>query len=348
VGEKEDLIAYYTFDAEKSNKLSDHSFRGDDLEVIGASYVISTAPIGEDTPQVRSALAEVRTPFNGLLQSRPAVREYGDMQYDINGNLIGVLKRCYAFILYGQWYLVTGFKVGNLVTEWIGQVQFAPELKGFIAGAPPVPSENLTATSYVLGEFADYTGASSVEMVEAQKTFFTYSASRDSGYDSSWDLKLGVLLGEEVQAGLGLSPKVIDVESVIGAHVTFESSLSWLSEARAGTGLGIAKISQIELSGYVENVDGIAYPYPKVGRRFVPDNQGLALVQSETADVLTLLVKSKTRGIAVLHRTFEERRDRINAAGGPRSMALERGRRDITNRVCFRFTPGAYQYAGLV
>ncbi|NUO82234.1 hypothetical protein HUU05_19350, partial [candidate division KSB1 bacterium] len=105
LGEKEDLIAYYTFDAEKDNKLSDHSLRGNDLLVSGASYVLSTAPIGEDTPQVRSALASIRTPFHGLLQCRPAVQEYGDMQYDVDGNLLGVLKRCYAFIVNGQWHL---------------------------------------------------------------------------------------------------------------------------------------------------------------------------------------------------------------------------------------------------
>jgi Concanavalin A-like lectin/glucanases superfamily/K319L-like, PKD domain len=287
-GEKEDLIAYYTFDAEQDNHLSDHSFRGNDLKVSGAAYVISTAPIGEDSPQVRSALAGLKTPFNGLVQSRPAVQEYGDIQYDIDGSLVGVLKRCYAYIRDGQWHLITGFKVGNLVTEWIGQVQFAPELKGYIEGAPPVPSENLTSTGYVLGEFTDYTGASEVDMVEAQKTSFTYSGSRDSGIDTSLEVKLGVLVDTQVEVGVGVVTKAIDIEGAIGAHIKFESTRGWQSEARAGTGLATTKISKIELRGFVENTDGIAYPYPKVGRRFVPDNMGFALVQSETADVFAL------------------------------------------------------------
>ena len=80
---------------------------------------------------MRSALAGVRTTFSGLIGSRPAVQEYADLQVDNRGNLAGVLKRCYSYVNDGKWTLITGFKVGDLTTEWIGQVQFAPQLKGF-------------------------------------------------------------------------------------------------------------------------------------------------------------------------------------------------------------------------
>jgi hypothetical protein len=45
----------------------------------------------------------------------------------------------------------------------------------------------------------------------------------------------------------------------------------------------------MELKGSVENDDAIAYP--AVGRRFVPDNVGMALVISETADIFALRLK---------------------------------------------------------
>ncbi len=287
-GEKEDLIAYYTFDAEKSGKVSDHSFASNDLAIVNAAFVFSTAPIGEDTPQVRSALAGIRTPFHGLLHGRVAVQEYGDMQYDVDGNLIGVLKRCYAFIKDNHWHLITGFKVGNLVTEWIGQVQFAPELKGFIEGPPPVPSENLTFFDYVLKEFTDYDAASTVEIAEARRTMYTYSAQRDTGADLSVEAKLGGVIGLKTEAGFGLLSETTDVENVFGVHMTFENSWSWLDDAQTGAGITTTKTSKLELRGIVENVDDVAYPYPKAGRRYVPDNVGFALVQSETADVFAL------------------------------------------------------------
>lgn len=295
LGEKEELIAYYTFDAEKPGQLTDHSFRGNDLTLRDTLYVFSTAPINEDAPQVRSALAGLRTPFNGILQSRPAVQEYGDLQYDVEGNLIGVLKRCYALARNGQWHLITGFKVGNLVTEWIGQVQFDPEMIGFIEGPPPAPSENLTFFDYVLKEFTDYDGATAIEITDAQKTTFTYSAERDRGFDMNVELaaEFGGGTQEFVSTPVALAfpivlTEVVEADITGGIKATFEHSLGWLQDASIGRGKTTTKTSKLELRGIVENVNNIRYPYPKVGRRYVPDNVGFALVQSETADVFAL------------------------------------------------------------
>ncbi|MGH7494879.1 MAG: LamG-like jellyroll fold domain-containing protein [bacterium] len=295
LGEKEELIAYYTFDAEKPGELTDHSFRGNDLVLQDTLYVFSTAPINEDTPQVRSALAGIKTPFNGILQGRPAVQEYGDLQYDVEGNLIGVLKRCYAFIRGGQWHLITGFKVGNLVTEWIGQVQFDPEMIGYIEGPPPAPSENFTFFDYVLKEFTDYDGATAIEIADADKTTFTYSAERDRGFDMNVELSAEFGGGAQVFTSTPVVPlapivltEVVEAEITGGVKATFEHSLGWLQDASIGRGRTTTKTSKLELRGIVENINNIRYPYPKVGRRYVPDNVGFALVQSETADVFAL------------------------------------------------------------
>ncbi len=295
LGEKEELIAYYTFDAEKPGELTDHSFRGNDLSLVDTLYVFSTAPIAEDTPQVRSALAGIRTPFSGILQSRVAVQEYGDLQYDVEGNLLGVLKRCYGFVRNGQWHLITGFKVGNLVTEWVGQVQFDPELIGFIEGPPPAPSENLTFFDYVLKEFTDYDGATAIEISDADKTTFTYSAERDRGFDMNVELSAELGGGAQVFTSTPVVPlapivltEVVEAEVSGGIKATFEHSLGWLQDASIGRGRTTTKTSKLELRGIVENLNSVRYPYPKVGRRYLPDNAGFALVQSETADVFAL------------------------------------------------------------
>lgn len=295
LGEQDDLIAYYTFDLDSDQTrnalttLYDRSSKGNNLTISGATYILSTAPLSDDAPIVRSALAGVKTAFHGLIQSQPGVQEYGDMQYDIDGNLIGVFKRCYSFIKDDQWQLLTSFKVGDLITEWIGQMQTDPQLIGYIEGAPPVPSENLTATGYVVGEFADYTGASSVELAQADSTTYTYSASKDAGFDMSVELKIGGVFKGQASAGFVFETEVMDTQNVIAFHTQFENSLTWLEDASTGVGRTTTQSSKMELRGYVENADAVAYP--KIGRRFVPENMGMALVKSDTADIFALRLK---------------------------------------------------------
>ena len=295
-GEQEQLIAYYSFDAVEQGELTDQSFRGNNLTLDGTSYVLSSAPIGVDTPQVRSALAGVKTPFHGTIQGQPGVGEYGDLQYDSDGNLIGAFKRCYSIIKRsgtlaskGEWQLITGFKVGDLVTEWIGQIQFAPQLIGYIEGAPPVPSENLAGTGYVLGEFADYVGASAVAFTQADSVMYTYAASKERGLDLSVDFKLGGVIGAKADVGFIYETEALDIQNVIGVHGNFEQSWGWLSETTAGVGRSSTQALSMSLKGSVENVDAIAYP--AVGRRFAPDNVGMAFVLSETADLFALRLK---------------------------------------------------------
>jgi hypothetical protein len=284
---KENLLAYYPFEVREGSIVADHSLQGNDLVAnAGAQFILSDAPIAEDAPQVRSALAGIRTPFHDRIGSQPAIQEYGDLQTDINGNLIGVLKRCYSFVRDGQWQMITGFKVGDLVSEWVGQVQFDPQLLGYIEGAPPVPSENLTTSE------TDYNGATSVELVEAQQTTFTYAASRDQGFDSNYSFNLGFVLGKAENKTMfipGLITSFLDSENVVGARGSFDLSLGWLQDATTGSGRSTTKTSRLGLRGRVENPNEVTYP--DLGRRFVPENVGFALVQSQTADVFALRLR---------------------------------------------------------
>ena len=289
-GEKEDLIAYYTFDLENETELSDRSLLGNHLAFgIGSNQpteVISTAPVSNDIAQVQSALARVSTQFHDIIHSRPAVGEYGDLQYDIDGNLTGVHKRCYGYIKNGQWHLLTGYKVGNLVTEWIAQVQADPQIIGYIEGAPPVPSENLTATSMKLGEFEDYNGCSSVELEEAEAVNYVYAASKEEGFDTAIETSLATGVDVEVGAGFGVTTKIADINCTAGVRNTLEFSNSQLSESSVSYGRNATKTSRLELRGSWDQAGSEINP--AVGRRFVPANTGFALVQSDTMDVFAL------------------------------------------------------------
>ncbi|MGH7594862.1 MAG: LamG-like jellyroll fold domain-containing protein [bacterium] len=303
-GELDSLIAYYTFDAETQNQLKDQSLAGNHLTVEGTSfYILSTAPIGEDTPQVRSALAGVRTPFSGVIHSRPSVHEYGDLQYDNQGNLIGVFKRCYGFVKDGDWQLITGFKVGDLATEWIGQVQFAPQLIGYIEGTPPVPSENLTQPSVeLIGDLDDYNGASVIELAEAQETTYTYSASKAGGFDLEVEaaLKFGFKSKTDAGGGVGfISLTSIEESNILfGLRARFEASWSWFEEASTGVSRATGKTTSLELRGRYTTPEETTPEREPFGRRFMADNIGLALVQSETADVFALRLRHNNALIA--------------------------------------------------
>ncbi|MBK9335254.1 MAG: hypothetical protein IPM98_01200 [Lewinellaceae bacterium] len=294
-GEPDDLLAYYTFDAETQTKISDNGLRGNHLAPQGtAGFVLSTAPVGDDAPIVRSALAGIRTPFSGFIGSTPAVHEYGDMQTDSRGNTIGVFKRCYGFIHENALNLLTGYKVGDLAVEWIGQVQFAPQLIGFIEGAPPVPSENLTMPSVeMIGDLDDYNETSTVEFVRADETAYTYSASKEAGLGLEVEGALKFGFKSKTDAGVALAAaslsSIEESEILAGARVRFEAMFGWMDSASTGVSRETAKTTSLELRGrYTTPEENKNEPF---GRRFVPDNLGLALVQSETADVFALRLK---------------------------------------------------------
>lgn len=292
-GELDSLIAYYTFDAETQNQLTDQSLAGNHLTVEGAPlYILSTAPIGEDAPQVRSALAGVRTPFSGVIHSRPSVHEYGDLQYDNQGNLIGVFKRCYGLVKDNDWHLITGFKVGDLATEWIGQVQFAPQLIGYIEGAPPVPSENLTQPSVeLIGDLDDYNEASLIALEEAQETTHAYAASKEQGFGLEVEAALKFGFKSKSEAGLGFITSVEESKVLFGLRARFEAMWSWMEEANVGVTRATGKTTSLELRGRYTTPEETTPEREPFGRRFVPDNVGLALVQSETADVFALRLR---------------------------------------------------------
>lgn len=273
--EREDLIAYYPCNADNDTKLLDQSLNGNHLVFARSGqrmlppYAVSRAPVGLDIPQIQVALSDVRTTYHDVLHRQPSAQEYGEMQLDTVGNRFGVLKRCYSLIKNDQWQLITGFKVGNLITEWVGQVQSDPQLIGFIEGAPPVPSENLTLKE-------DYSSASAVELTEAQSTNYTYASSRDKGFDMAIEGSATFGVKSETGVGLGVVTSMEDTNIRLGVKTSFENSLGWLEDASSGSGVTTTKASKMELQG--NTIEG----------RFIPRNIGFALVQSETADVFAL------------------------------------------------------------
>lgn len=304
-GEKQYLLANYCFNDENmAEGIYDLGLHGNHLHQLEEEYqpssVLSGAPISNDTAQVKPAFSGVETPFHALIESAPAVGEYADLQYDSQNNLNGVMKRCYSYIQDGKWILITGYKVGNLITEWVGQAQFDPQIMGYLEGAPPVPSENMTYGTNGTGTGIYEGDGSRIELVQASEVNYNYSASKEKGFEASFE--------NEIQAGFEgkinnlLAPMGFGISFPIEMSVStnnkmkFETSGKWLDERHARTGSVQTRNLSATLGGNWEDPDNMYNP--EIGRRWLSANKGFAVVQSETADIFALRLEHNNALIA--------------------------------------------------
>ncbi len=305
LGEREDLLAHYPCDADVVENvakktiephlqdLSWHELHVDfpASKEKAPKFVYSQAPIGPESPLIHKALMGRTTGFEQAVKSVGGAAEYADLQYDDEGGLIGIMKRCYAFIdTDDSWHLVTGFKVGNLVTEWVGQAQFDPQIIGYIEGAPPVPSENMTAGPAVPWT-QDYVGTSSVEFVEADNVMYNYSASQQGGVEAALGMTRGGGLSGELALvtaplGVGVSKDVMKIKLEASVSAKCHATNNWTADEQVGVGRNTSRSMVATLGG---NWADPTKPLNRaLRRRFIPANVGLALVQSETADVYAM------------------------------------------------------------
>ncbi|GLY20663.1 LamG domain-containing protein [Micromonospora sp. NBRC 101691] len=292
-GESEDLVCYYPFDAASTATgapILDAGPRGNNLTATAGSepvIVLSTAPISTDTAEVRSALTGIRTAFHGLVGNSPAVAEYADVQRVPHRGVRGVMKRCYTYQQAGRWYLITGYKVGNLVSKWVGQAQFDPQLVGYIEGAPPVPSENLVKRPGT----DDYVGAATVSFVQAEEVTNTLSSSQESSMDVSAKLKFSWEVSADVlnitaPLGIGTAQPLAKLSKEGNLEFGLDYSNGWTRDTEVSEGSNTTRTSTVALSGAWEDPNNPINP--AAGQRWIPANTGYALVQSETADVFAL------------------------------------------------------------
>eukprot|EP01012_Entosiphon_sulcatum_P042037 TRINITY_DN5596_c0_g2_i2.p1 TRINITY_DN5596_c0_g2~~TRINITY_DN5596_c0_g2_i2.p1 ORF type:complete len:3298 (+),score=520.94 TRINITY_DN5596_c0_g2_i2:1286-11179(+) len=292
-GERTSLLAYYPFDdsstAASSTRLADNSLLGNHLYWTASTRpqsVLSSAPVSTDTSVVR-AVGAVRTSFNESISSAPSVGEYADLQNDGRGNLSGVMKRCYSYTQAGEWFLVTGYKVGAVITEWVGQAQFAPQLIGYIEGPPPVPSENLTidAKDDVEG------GDNSVTLQTADSVTATMGSSTEGSSSFGLKMRLSANFGTDdmiivAPLGFGVAKSATKVNGEVGLSAGLNLDKSWSQEQTVASTNELTRQVKASLQGYWENPAGLRNA--TLGQRYVPRNYGTALVQSSTADVFSL------------------------------------------------------------
>lgn len=245
--------------------------------------VVSEAPVSHDSPCVRHVLSKStqsdEVVENGVLTcSFPAIAEYGDMQVSTTGGMEGSYKRAYSYIEKdGRWSLITGFKIGALLTEWVSQVQTSPTLKGYIEGAPPIPAENY------LGK--EVKPSSAIRFSNAQRCSYTYSSRGEVGADLDVTTSRGIGGKWQVSAGMGVETEVTsgEIKGAVKTAVNISGALinNAVSTATTNTNLEM----RVELTGAWRQGRGNAQEIYEAA------NTGLALVESEVADVFALRLK---------------------------------------------------------
>ena len=160
--------------------------------------------------------------------------------------------------------------IEQLQLQWIGNAQFAPTLLGYIEGAPPIPSENLT-------ESDDYNGATSVELAMSEDVDFSWSRAQDSGLGASAEIFAGY--ASEAAGGLGFETKIF--EGRVGFKGALDFSYQFINESNITSSSSTSMTDSLQLRGTPEKTP----KFPHLGTRFIPKNVGYALVISGLADV---------------------------------------------------------------
>ncbi|HEY5850286.1 MAG TPA: LamG domain-containing protein [Lysobacter sp.] len=307
-GNEEHLAGYWRFDAGSGVTVADWTGRGNDAVLERGStgaypaWVVSTAPVNNEGPAVHNVLGGLRTPESARVTSAPAAVDYPDVQRDATGQMFSVIKRLYVAPRDLGIGLQTGFKLGDLDSTYVGQVQTNPKLIGFIEGAPPLPSENQSRPFYVdphVSDFLYYEQASKVTIEQEEESVRAYSSTKQSGFDLDTEVKAGLYMINQVKGGSPfLHADMVDLEGHIGVHATFAFSTSTETGQELQGNRTRTFSNAIGCGGEWEekgppapgNPDG--WLNPLVGRRFMPDNIGFALVKSMTADMYAQTLKT--------------------------------------------------------
>ncbi|MBP5975978.1 LamG domain-containing protein [Brasilonema sp. CT11] len=262
-GKEENLVGYWPLNEIKpegtANKVSD--FAGNHHGTVTGAIITydNTLPIVSD--------AVVST-------------EYSTVTLDaVTKQKSAIMRRFFASPALNGVNLLPDKRIETLELNWIGNAQFAPTLLGYIEGAPPIPSENLT-------EKNDYNKATSVEITMSEDVEFSWRRSQNAGLGATTDTFMGA--DASASAGFGFETTIAKIRT--GFKGNLDTSYQFQNQSSIASGSSVSMTDKLELRGTLEQ----DAHFPHLGKRFIPKNVGYALVVSALADVfVTRLARSK-------------------------------------------------------
>jgi hypothetical protein len=173
---------------------------------------------------------------------------------------------------------MTGYKVGNLVSQWYSQAQFAPQVMGYLEGPPPVPREN-----FLLGTSDT---DNSITFNQAEEVSYNYSSSKEAGWNVGVEAEGkggGNLFALIAPFGIGIGTEV----EVSGVSATnWETSVTRSESYERGVAVNTSRSISDSLA-ISERRKRILFDENSQGFQDM-GNTGIALVKSKTADIYLL------------------------------------------------------------
>ena len=271
-GKEDNLIAYYRFDELSGDKVKDQKAGQFTGQLEGSARLLSTTAL----PVVGG---------DSLVTS-----EYSTVEISGEGKKQAIMRRFQGYAAGDDVTLLPEQRVEELLLQWIGNTQINPTLLGYIEGAPPVPSENLTLQE-------DYDGATSVALKHSEETSYRWQRSDtvtgglniEGFLGAAWDTSAGAFIETKIAQG--------NAGAVLGYAFeqknTNDTSISASSKE--------ASTDSLALSGVREDTVSC----PAVGKRWIPKNLGYALVISGMADVFVSKLKRSGRMVSYEIRPVE-------------------------------------------
>jgi len=274
-GNEPGLVAYYPMNKASGTTLNDETGNSHQFNITAAVWTPCSAPIGRVSPFSPEPAAGQATKIGGLVSA-----EYSRVVVDAQRRKSAMMLRCLALADAEGVRLFDEQRIEELDVKWIGNAQIKPTLIGYIEGAPPLPSENLT-------EEDDYNGATSVELVQSSDVSYSWTREQDASAGSEIEALLGAK--SQTTAGIGVETTLEDIESGGGFKTNF--AYHWQNASNVGASQSLSQSDRLELRGSQEQD---AY-FPQLGKRFIPKNVGYALVTSGMADVFVSKLKKSGR-----------------------------------------------------
>ncbi len=192
------------------------------------------------------------------------------------GLKVALMRRFFASATLNGINLLPEKRIETLELIWVGNGQFAPTLLGYIEGAPPIPSENLTVDS-------NYNGATSVELKVSDDVQYNWNRSTESSY--GWNANLFVGIDTQLQAGFGVMSNIASVRAGITANT--QGAMTYNNQSNITSSSSLNMTDRLELRGTPER----DAKFPNLGIRFIPKNVGYALVVSSLSDIYITRLK---------------------------------------------------------
>lgn len=302
-GDEPGLLAFWNF----SNGGIDQTGGGNDpVPAIGAGRLLpGDLPVSNEGALIQNVYGGTLTYLCASTPGRVAAGSYAVATAAGTRQGKAILER--AYVLDPNAAPERPIELGLLDLIYVGQVQTDPTLIGYIEGAPPVPSENLSRPYYLSQTstlYTAYNGTSSVTLTQQSSQKIAYSSSTTTTVDIDFKAAIG-LFGIESRADwsiLLINKQAYDLKSTVQAVAATKATYGDTQGTDLSGEWTSVQKDMVAVKGDWETFQGDAKRYlnPQVGRRFVPANLGYALVESLVADLFAMVYHASGAAVGTL------------------------------------------------